>query len=306
MRNNLFALLGSALLAAACGGGGADPVSGPTSVGPMTVSFTVLRGVDRAPMSDAQVTVSGQTRMTDASGRVTFENVISGTSVTVKKFSMAYPERMVFAEQSQQEITIWNQPREYVFGIVYDNNPANRLRRLLEGTLVWVDPDAQIRASESAMSVVHQAIAVGNQFAPGKFHLASGPGTESGVVAQIIIDPDDKGFVDNPRAGGLTYNVYNSKGEIVSAKIVLKRPRVVAYLLNHEMGHVFGFRHSNNVEDLMNAHNTAEYPSQEELRAAQMFALRRAGTSWEDQDPAGTPTAATSSGKSEFTLACVR
>lgn len=293
MRNLIVVLLALAFMGCA----GSGPVGAAETAENVSV-VSVITPNGYRPLGGVPVEIGGETFVTDSNGRVYLGAPLpSETAVRVLP-SAVNLERFTTLERGT--LLVW--PRslgvneEFVGEIVFDKNPLLSLARLPRSVRsVGVNPSAEIRASADAMREVAigaEAMAAGGIPYRIVANGADGEPVTSGHedrVVDVVVDPDDAGFMIFPDAAALAYTEYDGVGEITAAWVVFRRidgrGGVRSGTVAHELGHTRGLRHTSGGDTMSPGATVADF-SPREVMAMRIQNDRRAKTRWLDDDRA--------------------
>jgi len=304
----MLVVLGSAFLAAACGGSATGPSDVPP-VGPAKRTLSFFNGLDwGVPMVGAQVTVDSKSFVTNASGQIEVEGMTSSSMVDVvhqgclvMNTTPAIMERFY----GKDRFGLWQaEDKAYVQALVFHQyNPGQRLVRPDPGTFTYSfssEIGGTATASDGdqeAVAHLEHAMTRISVAASGKITFSkAAPGQDAHI--KFVIDANDP----NPGAG-LTYLSlagYRIKG----ARIVFRNLEVAkSTTAQHELGHFLGLGHSKNREDLMFFSSQVENFTGREIGIISMMAQRLPGTAFEDNSRMA-PVAASSEAVTEVVISC--
>jgi len=301
---------------AACGGGGAPqaptpvataaPAPRPSGWAQGTV-VTVVSAADGAPVAGARLSVAGAAYVTDEAGRATMLTAVA-EGATVDVVSGGALARQTTARAGLTRIDLWPDdarlPGNYTQRLVYtilaadDSMPVVPLERLPPRVhRVVLAPSDDIKGQPRALAAL--------QDASDKFNVADGGRVvfaldgASDLTVPVCISPHETAcFDDRARVFARTWL---QDHEVTRAEIVFCSDAMIEFPspIAHEIGHIYGLRHSMDYHDLMASRSSAYFLGplrdretwmlsfgEREMAVMALIATRRGGNAWPDNDRA--------------------
>ena len=249
----------------------------------------MISGETRQPIAGASVIIGGVPHVTDGAGQLRLSERFAAT-VTLDIQAQGFLDRQTGLGESRTLLSIW--PKESPVGltedatlqIVYAGDTLLPLARLPPGVteaVIVLSPDV---LADSVFVAAHEdAVARLNASLGGlvAYRLATqSPGADPRrQVITTRVDPSTPGCED-------TFDAYAS-GPLLDAFVTYCH-RVDQALIQHEVGHTFGFRHSTAISDVMHpSRRPADFSAREVLLASLML-QRNSGNRFPDFDRLGT------------------
>jgi Matrixin len=308
------------MAALSCGGGGAQsptkvsvPVPTPTprpSGWPEGTVLSVVSGETQDPVSGAKVVVAGTPRLTDADGKVAVAAAAEGATVDVE--AEGFLTRQTLVRYGETRLSLWPErewlSERYTQKLVYTSStavdsesPVPLICLPPKVRTLSLQPSDSERADRKAMDAHATAAESFNLTAQGRVTFSVDGAADMTVPTRI--DPADEYCQSEWSA--LT-RLWASTKEVTRAEIVFcsEKPSRLWQPILHEMGHVYGLRHSSSPFDVMYpiyngylmtrygyARYTHGFTYPEEVTMALIF-QRRGGNVWPDNDRTATSGAA--------------
>jgi hypothetical protein len=154
-----------------------------------------------------------------------------------------------------------------------------------------LQPSDALKADWYAMDAHDRATDYFNTAAQGR--MAASVGGAADMTVPTRIDPADESC---DSAWTLLARVWVSSNEVTKAEIVYcsERPSRLASPILHEMGHVYGLRHSSSGRDVMFAVYSRYFDygfTEPEVVTMALISQRRGGNVWPDNDRTATSSA---------------
>jgi hypothetical protein len=259
---------------------------------------TVVSGETHWPVGGAKVFVAGAPHVTDAEGKVTVGAAAAGVTVDVEKDGFLTRQTLVRAGETH--LTLWPETEQiseaYTRTLVYTSAVAGAevvepLRRLpARVRSISLEPSEPLKADWYAMKAHGEAAESFTRAAQGRITVTVGGAADLQVPTRV--DASDK-YCDT----GLTLLTYlwTSAHEVAKAEIVFcgDRPARLPQPILHEIGHVYGLRHSASAWDVMyptyspyymERYNRWREFTEPEMVTMALMSQRRAGNAWPDND----------------------
>jgi len=296
-------LLASTLVS--CGGGGGSPATPvlptpPPSGWPAGTVLSLVSGETGAPIAGAQVIVAGlPPHVADAAGQATMQTT-AAEGATVDVEAAGFLTRQTLVRHSLTRLTLWPDharlPGSYTKALVYtssavgDSTSRVPLERLPPHVrTLALEPSDQLKADPQTMAAHRQAVDYFNAAVQGQVVFAVGGAADLIVPTRI----DATYSSCEGRADRLLALTWVSRHEVSRAEIVFcsEKPTHLPTPIAHELGHVFGLRHSADGSDVMCRYydSGAEHGfTDRETLAMSLLLLRRGGNAWPDNDRTAT------------------
>lgn len=297
----LAALLLLALVVSACGSGPTGPSASVPSGAAVAGTVTATNGGQA--LGGLSVDLGGQLATTNAAGAFTYAQVagasarltLTGAGIVPRSLTRALGGPLAvdaIALGAGFDLGFYRQFVRNTFDAPGGMEP---LRRWTTNPNVYVQTVDDAGASVDAKNLDTAEIAIRETagiWSAGKLAIASverGPGTKAGVPGWITVQwraaavTGRCGQADVGLSGGTVDLFYKAAGSCQCGGTI--RPRTV----RHELGHAFGYWHTDNPADLMFASAPAAQcdalPSARELAHAAIAYARPVGNTDPDQDP---------------------
>jgi hypothetical protein len=298
-----------ALLAlAACGGGGSSPTGAsggsptPSSQGSGWPAGTTVQLVDGASGQaiPGSIAVGGASVQ---SGTPLGSAAAAGATVDVSL--LGFLNRQTLVRTGETRLVLWpsssSLPGDYTRMLVYTGSgategsleamrrPSTRVRT------VAVVPSADLQGNPDAMEA-HRAAIDSVNAASAPLGLTYQLGGTGDLNVPTRVDPSASTCLTDPNTRAFTSLFMSNASEITRAEIVFCAASVssVKGTIAHELGHVFGLRHSLDSHDLMYPYaqsSRSQVPTSRETLTMSLMRTRRPGTVWPDNDRDSTAAA---------------
>ena len=229
----------------------------PASAFPEGTVLQIVSGAGAAPVANAKVVVAGTTYQTNGRGRVTLTTGVNANvnlGITAEGF---LERRTLLRNAGETRFRLW--PREHENGL---NETVTRdlVYGGIDGTLrgsiridpgvseAYVVPTEQIRRDSRAMSIINAAADDINDATRGEMRMIVADEAPPGaVVFEFLIDPNV--LVDAVGEARWRFRGFAIIGGTATFDSI---ERVRTSTTPHELGHLFGFTHTNGTKDIMN------------------------------------------------------
>jgi hypothetical protein len=233
------------------------------------------------------VIVGGVPHTTDAGGQARLSQTFPPTA-TLDVLALGFLDRQTSLGDSRAMLSMWPKTspagltEDATFQIVYGggNLPLARLPAGVTEGVIVLSPEV---LGDSVFAAAHEeAVARLNRSLAGliNYRLAT-QSPESDPRRQVISTRID------PAASFCSDNDASASGPSLSAKVTYCH-RVSQALIQHELGHTFGFRHSTESSDVMHPLRRPGDLSAREVLLASLMVQRNAGNRFPDLDRSGT------------------
>jgi hypothetical protein len=309
----LWVLTSAAILAPACGGGPESPTQAPAPAPTSTprpsgwsegTALLVVSGETQEPVSGAKVFVAGAPRLTDADGKVVVTAAAEGATVDVE--AEGFLTRQTLVRYGETRLTLWPVTEQlsegYTQKLVYTSwdssgSPMPLIRLPAKVRTLSLEPSEPLKAEWTAMDAHLGAAEYFNVAALGRMTFSVGGAADMTVPTRVNRADE---YCDSDWT--LLTRVWTSNREITRAEIVFcsEKPSRLPQPILHEMGHVYGLRHSSSGFDVMYPMYAGEamthygfshgftYP---EVVIMTLMSWRRGGNVWPDNDRTATSSA---------------
>jgi hypothetical protein len=291
-----------------CGGSGSKS---PTAAAPVPTPppppagwsagtvLTVVSGETHWPVAGAKVFVAGAPHVTDADGKVTVGAVAAGVTVDVE--AGGHLTRQTLVRAGETFITLWPETEQlseaYTRALVYTSaatasaEPVSLIRLPDRIRSIALEPSEPLRADWEAMDAHEQAAEAFTRGSQGRLTATLGGAADLRVPTRV--DASDKNCTTGWTL--MTY-LWTSAQEVTKAEIVFcsDQPARLPQPILHEIGHVYGLRHSVSGWDVMYPTYSPSYMSgrwgrwhaftDPEVLTMALMSQRRAGNAWPDND----------------------
>jgi reprolysin-like metallo-peptidase family M12B len=304
----------SALVTVACGASSpASPTTPPNAQAEavtLTVHVTATNGGQ--PLQGVSGSVGPFTTITDAAGGLTYQTAAQLNVALALTGSSIIPRSIVVAAGTSREVAVdaistvgfdLNFYRQLVRNAFEAPNTLQPLRRLTQAPRVYLKTVDEAGASidRRTLDATERAIVetaalwTGNQF--GVAAVERGRDSRADQAGWLTVRwspqavPGACGSASVGLSGGVINLNYKNGGSCRCEGVAEIRPRTV----RHELGHAFGFWHTDSTSDLMSGIGVAgcdALPSARERAAAAIAYQRPVGNSDPDNDPASAMTLA--------------
>lgn len=293
-----------------CGGGGSKA---PTAAAPVPTPppppagwsagtvLTVASGETHWPVAGAKVLVAGAPHVTDADGKVTVGAAAAGVTVDVEK--EGFLTRQTLVRAGETHFTLWPETEQiseaYTRTLVYTSavaataEPVSLIRLPDRVRSISLEPPESLRDDWETMTAHYKAAEAFTLASQGRLTVALGGTADLRVPTRV--DASDKNCTTGWTL--MTY-LWTSAQEVTKAEIVFcsEEPARLPQPILHEIGHVYGLRHSVTGRDVM---YPTYYPgsmigrwghwhtfTEPEVLTMALMSQRRAGNAWPDNDRA--------------------
>ncbi len=276
----------------------------PTSTFPEGTVLSIVSGAGGAAVANAEVVVARTTYRTNGNGRVTLSTGVN-RNVNLSVIAEGFLERRTLLRTADQtRFTLW--PREHESGIT-ETGTRDLVYGGIDGMvrgMIRIDPrvseayvvvSEQIRRDARAMRVVNDAADSITDATRGEMRfIVANEAPPDAVVFDFVVDPNE--LVD---AVAQVTRRFRGFAIIGGSAVFDSIDRLRTSTTYHELGHLYGFSHTNGTKDIMNTfrrRGTVESFSIREALAMRLLLQRPPRNEFPDNDRAVTDARTLSAG----------
>jgi len=276
----------------------------PQPAQPITLAMHVTATNGGQPLSGVSVTAGTFSAITDGSGAATYQSLPASSIGLSLSGAGIVPRTVIVAANASRDLEVdaisttgfdLNFYRQLVRNAFSEPGSLQPLRRWTQPPQIYlrtIDEAGTPVDARTLETTARTLVDTAGMWTGGRFGLASlerGTDTRAGAAGWITVrwslETAFCGSADVARSGGVIDLNYKAGGGCRCAGVSEIRPRTV----RHELGHAFGFWHTDSTTDLMSGTGVAgcdALPSARERAAAAVAYARPVGNMDPDVDPA--------------------